>query len=628
MKKILLFIFAVVISLNTIGQTTYTAQSGIGNWNNANSWSPNAVPTSNDNIEIPTNSKIKVNVADVTIDYFVISGGTLEVNNAIIVTGGSNSSTTNGGDIQLKASMTINGSNLTVGASSDVTLNPGMQLIFTNASSDLTNNGNITMNSSSTLFSSLILKGDYGDSSSGSVTYARYVSAVGSDWDLIGSAVVGETSDDIISQSNLAQNGINYGIGLFDNTSGANGTWSTFDSDASFTEGVLESAKGFQMASSTGATITFSGTYLDDNASFAITEGDSHGDVASATGSRWNLVANPYPAYISVNSNAATAASNGSDYVLNTTGNDNLNLLHANNKAVYVWGGTSAGYTEINDATSAANAVIAPGQGFFVGGNHQNSGDLTFNRNMMTEDGSDDGIANDPMEDDRAELFVNIIQNDFNRKTQIYFLDNTNDSYEPNYDAASMGLNYPNIYTRLVEDDQGLDLGIQSLSFAEMWDKIIPIGINANGGEEIRISISHNTTPADLNIYLEDASEGLMTDLKAGDYTFTTSSDIEGVGRFFIHMTADTMSNGEVSTSMLNAYKESNANYITLEGLATQSNNINVSLYNILGRKVLDTSLNNNVNTQTISTLGMASGIYVIELESGNDRLTKKLIIQ
>ena len=108
----------------------------------------------------------------------------------------------------------------------------------------------------------------------------------------------------------------------------------------------------------------------------------------------------------------------------------------------------------------------------------------------------------------------------------------------------------------------------------------------------------------------------------------TPTSDLEGVGRFFIHMTADTMSNEEVSTSMLNAFKETNSNYITLEGLATQSNNINVSLYNILGRKVLSTSLNNNMNTQTISTLGMASGIYVIELESGNDRLTKKLIIQ
>ena len=36
-------------------------------------------------------------------------------------------------------------------------------------------------------------------------------------------------------------------------------------------------------------------------------------------------------------------------------------------------------------------------------------------------------------------------------------------------------------------------------------------------------------------------------------------------------MTADTMSNGEVSTSMLNAYKKIDASYITIEGLATQS---------------------------------------------------------
>ena len=161
-----------------------------------------------------------------------------------------------------------------------------------------------------------------------------------------------------------------------------------------------------------------------------------------------------------------------------------------------------------------------------------------------------------------------------------------------------------------------------------MKNKGITIGVNALAGEEITLGISHRTTPADLNIYLEDAIEGTMTDIKALDYTLTPSSDINGVGRFFIHMTADTMSNDEVSTIMLNAYKESNANYITLEGLATQSNNINVSLYNILGRKVLDTSLNNNLNTQTIPTHGMAAGIYVIELESGNSRLTKKLIIQ
>ena len=78
MKKILLFTFAIVISHSTIGQTTYTAQSGIGNWNSASSWSPNAIPTSNDNIVVPTGSKIKVNVADVTVDYFVTVGVDLQ----------------------------------------------------------------------------------------------------------------------------------------------------------------------------------------------------------------------------------------------------------------------------------------------------------------------------------------------------------------------------------------------------------------------------------------------------------------------------------------------------------------------------------------------------------------------
>ena len=161
-----------------------------------------------------------------------------------------------------------------------------------------------------------------------------------------------------------------------------------------------------------------------------------------------------------------------------------------------------------------------------------------------------------------------------------------------------------------------------------MWDKVIPLGINALGGEEMTIGISHRTTPADLNIYLEDTEEGTMTNLLDADFVYTPTSDLEGVGRFFIHMSADTMSNEEVSTSMLNAYKEIDASYITIEGLATQTNETNVSLYNILGREVLSTTLNNNMGTQTISTVGLSAGIYVIELESGTDRLTKKLLIQ
>ena len=70
------------------------------------------------------------------------------------------------------------------------------------------------------------------------------------------------------------------------------------------------------------------------------------------------------------------------------------------------------------------------------------------------------------------------------------------------------------------------------------------------------------------------------------------------------------------------------ANYITIEGLATQITSTEVSLYNILGTRVMSTTLDNTTNTQMISTNGLSTGIYVLKLASGQDQLTKKLIIK
>jgi hypothetical protein len=88
------------------------------------------------------------------------------------------------------------------------------------------------------------------------------------------------------------------------------------------------------------------------------------------------------------------------------------------------------------------------------------------------------------------------------------------------------------------------------------------------------------------------------------------------------------MSNEDSSTNLLNVFKLPNNNFITVEGLATQSNQTNLKLYNILGKEVLSNTLTNNTNTQTISTEGLSAGIYVIKLESGNNIITKKLIIK
>jgi hypothetical protein len=88
------------------------------------------------------------------------------------------------------------------------------------------------------------------------------------------------------------------------------------------------------------------------------------------------------------------------------------------------------------------------------------------------------------------------------------------------------------------------------------------------------------------------------------------------------------MSNGDASNNLLNVFKLDINNFITVQGLSAQLNQTNLKLYNLLGKEVLSTTLANNANTQSISTEELSTGIYVIKLESGNDLLTKKLIIK
>ena len=512
---------------------------------------------------------------------------------------------------------------LTINSGGSLIVSKGDHIEITGA---LTNNGTLTINSDSNEFGTLIITGNV--SGSGNTIYNRWVNGISTaspgdgdpGWDLLGSPLTNGT----LTASDLATDGTNYAIQPYDNS---DNSWTATTSAGTYT---TTTGVGYSMAKATAGTVSFTGSPSKKTTiNVALTENMSGG----GSGDRWKLIANPYPSYIALKG-AAKNASNATVAILwyNAESIDVLGYTDSE-EGVWYWDGTQ--YQTANNGSTALWA--APGQAFFVS-SQVGGGTFSFRNGSVTSQSSivngggdgDDFIAGDIIEDNRSELFINLDQNNIERKTQIYFLDDVYDGLDSGYDTRTfpMGDNNTSIYTRLVQDDEGVNLAIQSLAYSEMWDKVIPLGINALSGEEMTISISHRTTPADLNIYLEDVLDGTMTNLLEEDFVLTPMSDLSGAGRFFIHMTADTMSNEDVSISMLNAYKGANANYITIEGLATQSNNINVGLYNILGTKVLDTSLSNSVNTQTLSTVGMASGIYVIELESGSDRLTKKLIIQ
>ena len=549
---------------------TWTGREGTTSWASNQNWASGTAPVSGDKVfvhDATNDPDISTNIS--ITDLTVKSNGVL--------------------DIEATGSLTLSG--------------------------NFSNSGTVTLNSTSSVYSSIIVQG----SSSGNITYNRYVNSLGggTGWDLIGSPVNGlqissfaTTNDSPLATGNGSGAGDvgEYAIGTYDPS---NNTWTNY------TQGVVEvddpdfvPGKGYQMATDSGATMAFTGT-IDTGA----TEKISIESFTDASGRRWNLISNPYPSYINIGPSATT----------NTFLHINEAVIDDTYVGVYGYDAVAdpSTYTILHDLSG--NTSIAPGQGFFVAARSTTAANITFKEEMQTVTGSDDFISGDVFQ--HAEVELRLFNNGvLMGKTNLFFVEGLTLGLDPGYDAGSFTQNDP-LMTRLLENDEGHGMAINAMGLDAMENVVVPLVINQSAGQEFRVSL-HNANVNGANVYLEDNLEGEMIDLKAGDFTLTPISDLEGVGRFFLHMTADTMSNGGVSTSLLNAYKKVNSSYITIEGLATQSNNINVSLYNILGTEVLSTTIYNNINAQEVSTVGLSAGIYIVELESGNNRLTKKFIIQ
>ena len=504
--------------------------------------------------------------------------------------------------------------NLTVESGATLTIEKAGTATVTG---NFSNSGTVTMNSDSDEFSAIKISG----TTSGNITYNRFVNYADSgEWDLIGSPVDGLSISSFVSTNTsgtatLATNGSAYAVGYYDNSTDA---WINYTTGTVGAAGNFDIGRGYQMGTVSGGTqnLAFTGTISSSDETQSVINNNA---ANSGAGRRWNLVANPYPSFINANDDA----DNTNNFL--TT---NVNQIDSSFLAIYGWDADGTGYTARgHDFNSNSSVYIAPGQAFFIASDDVSGENITFTEAMQTVSpaSSDDFISGDNMEN--TEVFLRLYNYDeLIEDTHIKFQDNMTLGLDPGYDLGDY-FQGSALTTRLIENDQGFNFAHQQLPLSAMESAVIPLVINQPAGQEFRINL-HTATIPDPNVYLEDVEEGTFTNLYEDDFVYTPTTDLEGVGRFFIHMSSNTMSNEEVSTSLLNAYKQIDASYITIEGLATQSSETKVSLYNILGREVLSTTLNNNMGTQTISTIGLSTGIYVIELESGNDRLTKKLVIR
>ena len=496
----------------------------------------------------------------------------------------------------------------------NITVNSGKSFTVEKAGSvqlygNLTNNGTFTLNSDSNEFSSLLVSG----AASGDIIYNRYVNIEGTGkWDLIGAPVSNMAFSSLITDANIAANGSFYAVGAYDNTTD---TWTNV---TAATAGNLALGQGYQMATTGGGTLSFAGAIANGDQSVTITNNDA---ANSGAGRRWNLIANPFASYLNGNSNADET---NNFLTFNTTAENDV--IDDNFEAIYGWKADGTGYAIYNNASTAT--YIAPGQGFFVAAAGSGGAQtITFTKAMQTVTGVDDFVAarSSASYELVLEMYNDAVKVD---DTKFYFKEGLTLGLDPGYDAGAFNQS-SGFSSRLLEQDSGIGMGINAMPIDAMSNVIVPLVIHQEAGISLKIQIANSTIPEDINVYLEDTIDNTFTLLTNESFELLAQTTLSGLGRFFLHYTTSTLSTDTVSsTSLVSVYKGTGNTYISIEGLQQFSQPANLTLYNVLGMKVLSRKIQNPSQKEMFSTVGMRAGVYILKVQAENIVFTKKIVIE
>ena len=480
--------------------------------------------------------------------------------------------------------------------------------ITTNA--NLVNDGVLELNSISNNYSSLIVNGTI----SNPVTYNRFVNQVAPTGTVSGfndfiSAPVTNASQTFLAlrtanpeiPSGLIGGVPSFLFGPFINSTNTYINYTAADDDSLIASGI-----GYRTASDTpsGSTFRFVGDVETGTKTIPISAGAS---------SIFNLIGNPYPSYISL-----------FDFLAQN--NDQFDPF---NSGVYGYTGDfTSGFTILNQAYADANddALIAPGQGFLV--SSTGTGTITFLSSMRSIGTSDDFISGRTASLNLAHLKLQLSHGDALYNTDFYFNDNASLGMDPGYDSALFESSTPEfaIYSHLVENNSGKDMAVQSLSYSDLDNTTIPLGINSVQGVQTTVAILESDIPEGTTVILEDNVSNTFTNLNTSDYTFTPSTNLTSTGRFYLHFSSQLLNVSDTRLTGLEIYTNPSSKTIVIKGqLEAQTK---VQLYDIQGRLVSATVLDRNNTEHIINVSELSAGVYVVQMQNTSGSRTEKVILK
>ena len=482
---------------------------------------------------------------------------------------------------------------ITIDSGSTLTIDVGVGL----TTETLTNRGTVVLNSSSSNYSSLLANSI---TNTGNINYNRYTALVGPTGsnDLVAAPLSGETFGTFASANpNLATSGTTAAFAPFNTGTGVYENYDTSTNSAT----TLSTGTGYRAATTDGSPLAFTGTVETGTVTVGITDGSS---------SFWNLVGNPYPSYLDLGdflaANAATTVIDGTYY------------------GVYGYDGNASDGWTVWDLNANQDNLIAPGQGFFVAAPSGGGTNITFTPAMRRSGSADDFITGRVADANFAQAILNLNTAASTYTTNLYFRDTNTRGLDPGYDTGAYDGTANGIYSQLVQDNTGVNLYNQSLPYSDLDTIVVPLAVNASQG--VQLTFALNTTselPSDINVFLEDNVANTWTLLNNQDYILTPSQDLNGAGRFYLHVSNSTLSNTDQTLNGLQVYVQRQT--LVIHGPLPRATTL--ALYDIQGRQVLQHLLDIEQTQQSINVAGLASGVYVVQLQNGTQVRTQKVVL-
>lgn len=547
--------------------------SASSDWNTAANWCNDQIPTSGTNVTIPdVATDPAVSATDAACDDLTIESG---------------------------AVLTINaGGALTVGGT--ITNIAGATgLVIKSTSEGATGTGSLIT------------------SSAVSATVERYMSE--DVWHIVSSPVSNQSISGFLTNTGnpiiyYGDPDYNYDMIEYNETSD---DWSDFFTAS--TPGNMVVAKGYSVVPQENDAAVFSGT---------LNAGNISSPAVTRNGQGWNCIGNPYPSAISVNS-----------FLTNAT---NDPLIDDNYYALYLWDegsgytGSTFEYIALSNITvnlpwvgdKIAQTQVALGQGFIIRKAASGSANFSFTPSMRVI--STDAVFKDAFIPWPAlQLFVSPKNAELKSSTIVAINDQMTKGLDPGYDVGMLKAN-PEfaLYTRLVNDNKGVDFTIQCLPVDADYEQNpyrIPVGIDFKDGGEVTFTARFAGFPQGTPVYLEDKLLQKTVDItqEGASYSTTVAAGAKGIGRFYLHGSSKLVTS--INQLPVNEY------LIYTIGKAIVVNgdfspDTRLVLFSVDGRILYDGRAGSR-NQCRIDANHLPSGVYLLSITDNGQRQTKKIVL-